>query len=188
MGPRSADRRPLAWQGTLAQMRTHGTLVAQTCTEPTCRRWVVLLIDNLIREFGPDHLLWDRRPACALCGGKTHYMATTGPGTPFRPLLSGAHAEQARREFLKGFGFTRRDVRRIKAMAEAAAASGSDPVALSDLDVPYRVGCCYPGDERHSSGKPLGEWAGRTLLWWPMNRQEEEVWRRKRRAGPKAMP
>src|SRR5215469_7688240 len=108
MGTRSTNRSPLAWQGTLAQMKTHGTRVAQTCGERTCRRWTVLNVDNLIAEFGPDHMLWDRRPACALCGGKTHFMATTGPGTPFRPLLSGALADAARREFLNGFGFTRR--------------------------------------------------------------------------------
>jgi hypothetical protein len=187
MGPRSKDRRPLAWQGTLAQMKTHGTLVAQTCGERTCRRWANLLVDNLIAEHGPDYMLWDRRPECPMCGARGHYMATSGPGTPFRPLLSGPAAEAARRAFLAGFGFTRRDVRRIKAMAEAT--TGNDlPVALNDLDVPYRVGCCMPGTERHSSGQILGEWAGRVLLWWAMNRQEEEVWRRERRRGPKAMP
>jgi hypothetical protein len=30
--------------------------------------------------------------------------------------------------------------------------------------------------------------SGRTLLWWAMNEREAEVWRRKRRAGPKAVP
>ena len=182
MGSRSDVRRPLAWQGTLAQMKAQGTRVAQTCTEATCRRWAVLSVDNLVAEFGPDYILWDRRPPCAMCGGQTHYMAAPGPSTPFRPLLSGPKADAARRAFLNGFGFTKRDVRRIRAMADAASAEGrGDPAALDDLDVPYRVGCCYPGRESYSSGRLLGEWAGRTLLWWPMNDQEEEVWRRKRR-------
>ncbi|HEY2357499.1 MAG TPA: hypothetical protein VGH86_08615 [Phenylobacterium sp.] len=187
MGSRNEDRRPLAWQGSLAQMKTYGTRVARACVATDCRRWVALNVDSLIAEYGPDHMLWDRRPPCALCGGKTHYMASPGPSTPFRPLLGGAVADQVRRDFLRGFGFTRRDVRRIKAMAEATN-DLSEPKALDDLDVPYRVGCCRIGRESYSSGRVLGEWAGRTLLYWEMNQREAEVWRRKRRRGPKAMP
>lgn len=66
----------------------------------------MLSVDNLIAELGADYVLWDRRPACHMCGGKTHYMAAPGPSTPCRPLLSGPLADAARSAFLKGFGFT----------------------------------------------------------------------------------
>lgn len=114
-------------------------------------------------------------------------MASPGPSTPYRPLLSGILADEAKRQFLKSFGFTKRDVRRIQAIAEATE-PGDQPAALADLDVPYRVGACMPGHEGYQSGRVLGEWAGRTLLWWPMNKREEEFWRRSRRIGPKPMP
>lgn len=187
MGRGSEDRSPLAWQGTLAQMRSHGTRLAQACVEPSCRSWALLSVEALEREFGPDHILWDRRPPCRHCGRQTHYMASPGPSTPFRPLLSGAVAEAMRRAFLKSFGFTRRDIRRIQAMAETVE-PGFAPAALDDLDVPFRVGAIWPGQESRSSGKYLGEWKGRTLLFWEMNEPEAERWRRKRASGPKPMP
>lgn len=187
MGTRNDFRRPLAWQGTLAQMRANGTRVAQACIRGDCRRWANLNVDELIRQFGEDFMLWDRRPPCPACGDPTHYMAAPGPSTPFRPLLGGLVAQETKRQFLKSFGFTRRDVRRIQALAEATVAGGQ-PAALADLDVPYRVGACMPGQESYVSGQILGEWAGRTLLWWPMNEREEQVWRRNRSSGPKPMP
>lgn len=187
MGDRNEDRRPMAWQGTLAQMRTHGTRVAQSCTTADCRRWVIHDIEHLIHVHGPEHRLWDRRPPCPMCGGKTHYLAAPGPSTPFRPLLSGLVADEVKRQFLKSFGFTPRDIRRIQALAEATT-GGEVPAALNDLDVPFRVGACMPGMEGYSTGKVLGEWAGRALLFWEMNGREVEVWRRNRRTGPKAVP
>jgi hypothetical protein len=114
-------------------------------------------------------------------------MAAPGPSTPFRPLLSGQQADEVRRTFLKSFGFTKRDVRRIQAMAETVE-HGYAPAALADLDVPYRVGACMAGEETRTSGKYLGEWAGRTLLWWEMNEREADLWRRRRSSGPKAVP
>jgi hypothetical protein len=177
----------MAWQGTLAQMRTHGTRVAQACTTSDCRRWVDLDIEKLIAELGPEHMLWDRRPPCPLCDGKTHFMASPGPSTPYRPLLGGIVANEVKRAFLKSFGFTPRDVRRIQAVAEATTKLET-PASLDDLDVPFRVGACMPGREGYSTGKILGEWAGRSLLYWPMNDREQEVWERSRRRGPKLMP
>lgn len=177
----------MGWQGTLAQMARAETRLAQCCTAADCRRWALLNLDGLIREHGPDFMLWDRRPPCPACGGKTHYMASPGPSTPYRPLLSGLIADEVKRRFLKSFGFTRRDVRRIQAMAELVSDNHA-PAALADLDVPYRVGACPPGTEWTSTGKVLGEWAGRTLLWWPMNEREEQAWRASRRTGPKPVP
>jgi hypothetical protein len=187
MGNRIESRAPMAWQGTLSQMKEHRSRIAQTCTRGDCRRWHDLNVDDLILRFGPDFMLWDRRPPCTGCGEPTHYMVSPGPATPFRPLLSGLIAEEVRRRFLRSFGFTARDVRRIQAMAENCT-RGHEPAALADLDVPYRVGACLPGAEGYSSGQLLGEWKGRSLLWWAMNEREEEEWRRKRRAGPKPVP
>lgn len=187
MGKGREERRPLAWQGTLAEMRRHGTRVAQCCSGADCRRWTDLDVRTLIDELGEDHRLWNRRPACSMCGAPTHFMASPGPSTPFRPLAGGAAANAVRQAFLKSFGFTPRDVRRIKAMAEATTANEL-PKALDDLDVPFRVGACMIGREGYSSGKILGEWAGRSLLYWDMHDAEAEAWRRKRRTGPKAIP
>ena len=187
MGTRSENRTPAAWQGTLEQMRRHGTRLAQTCITKDCRRWAPLHIDELIEDHGPDLMLWDRRWPCPACGGKTHFMASPGPSTPFRPLLTGNLADQVKREFLKTFGFTKRDVLRIQRMA-AATASDREPREMNDLDVPFRIGSCWPGHEGYSTGRILGESHGSTLLYWEMNSAEADQWRRSRRTGPKPIP
>lgn len=188
MGTRTSNRSPQAWQGSLVQMKTYGTRVAQHCIAGDCRRWIVHDLEELIAEYGPDHMLWNRRPPCAVCGGPTHFMASPGPSTPFRPLLSGLLADEAKRQFLKGFGFSKRDVLRIQRLAEATTRDESPPPPLADLDVPFRIGSCWPGREGYFTGRILGEYAGRTLLYWEMNQAEAEVWARRRRVGPKPVP
>ena len=82
-------------------------------------------------------------------------MASAGPATPFRPLIRPdvvrAKLDADRKTFLKSFGFTRRDMVRIKAMAESTTANYG-PAALNDLDVAVRVGACMPGSERTATG------------------------------------
>jgi hypothetical protein len=183
VGDRNAPRRPLAWQNTLGEMKAHGTMIAQT-TGCTCRgRWLVLNVDVLIHAYGSDFVLWDRPAHCAVCGKVGHYMASPTEGTPMRPLQTNVSQQVLHREFVLSFGFTKRDATRIKAMAERTT-SGSLPVALNDLDVPYRVGACMLGEERHSSGLVLGEWQGRALLYWQMTGAELLHWRN-RRGGPR---
>ena len=183
MGDRHEARSQMAWQGTLGQMRDHGTRLAQTCTAEACRKWTELSVADLIAHYGPDYLLWDRKPTCAACGQPGHYMASPGPSTPFRPLRSGAAGDVRRAQFLHVFGFSKRDIARIKAHAETAT-QNYFPAALNDLDVPYRVGACMASDERHSNGEVLGSWAGRTLLYWPMVGAERDHWET-RRPGPR---
>jgi hypothetical protein len=173
----------MAWQGTLGQMKEHGTRVAQTASCKCPSRWIELDLDQLLAAHGPDWLLWDRRPPCARCGAVGHYMASPGPSTPYRPLLTGPGGEFAHAQFLRSFGFTKRDVLRIKAMAETVTLNYM-PAALNDLDVPYRVGACIDGEERHSSGEVLGLWAGRKLLYWKMMGAEFDRWQA-RRPGPR---
>lgn len=185
MGDRTADRRPLAWQSALAEMKAHGTRLAQTAGCACQDNWVDLDLDTLIAQHGPDWMPWDGRPPCVSCGRPGHYMASPGPATPYRPLRTGAHQDAKRQAFLKGFGFTRRDIVRIKALAEATTGNHI-PMALNDLDVPYRVGAIMPQDRRHSSGQDLGEWAGRALLYWRMEGAERDVWAR-RRKGPRSV-
>lgn len=173
----------MAWQNSLGEMKAHGTLLAQS-TGCKCKgRWQALSIDALIYRHGPDFVLWDRVAHCAACGKAGHYMASPGAGTPFRPLRTSVHQDVLHREFLLSFGFTRRDTARIRAMAERCTPSHGI-VALNDLDVPFRVGACMVGDERHSSGLVLGEWAGRSLLYWEMTGVERDHWARRRR-GPR---
>lgn len=185
MGDRTADRQPMAWQNTLGEMKAHGTLLAQTSSCRCDGRWVELEVDALLAEHGPDWKAWDRSPPCVSCGKPGHYMASPGPGTPFRPLRTGLRHDAERQAFLRGFGFTSRDLARIKAMAECVTHSYV-PAGLSDLDVPYRVGACMPEDRRHSSGDVLGEWAGRTLLYWKLEGVAYDRWRA-RPKGPRGV-
>jgi hypothetical protein len=110
-------------------------------------------------------------------------MASPGPATPYRPLRSGQGGDLKRAQFLQAFGFSKRDIVRIKAHAESATALFV-PAAINDLDVPFRVAACMAGDERHSNGQVLGSWAGRTLLYWPMMGAERDHWEA-RRPGPR---
>lgn len=183
MGDRTAARTPMAWQGTLGQMKAHGTRIARTAPCKCPGRWVDLDVDALIAEHGPEWLLWDRKPACAQCGRQGQYMASPGPSTPYRPLKTGPAGDLAHALFLRSFGFSKRDVVRIKAMAETVTRNYT-PAALNDLDVPYRVGACVDGEERRHSGEVLGVWAGRKLLYWKMMGAELDRWQA-RRPGPR---
>jgi hypothetical protein len=186
MGAGSEDRTPLAWQATLASMRQHGTRLAFTCGD--CRAWVVQDVPELIRELGLDTSLWGERPPCKLCGGTGHYMASPGPSTPFTPLLGGALSRAERQAFLRQFGFTKRDIMRIQALADEVTQTYR-PAALNDLDVPYRVGAQLAGEAGGgTNGEALGQWNGRILVWWAMNEREREAWEKKRRTGPKPVP
>jgi hypothetical protein len=118
MGDRTAVRRPLAWQSTLAEMKRHGTRVARSCTNARCGCWLPLGVEALIAKHGADFMLWDRRDPCHACGRPAHYMASTAPATPLRPPRNGPKAEMARKAWLRSFGFTRRDRLRIQRLAE----------------------------------------------------------------------
>jgi hypothetical protein len=181
MATRTANRTPMAWQASLAEMKAHGTRLAQCCTAPGCGHWNPLNVDAMIAKHGGAWAAWGRRPACVSCGKLGHYMASPGPSTPFRPLLPGPAAEAARKIFLKSFGFTRRDVARIRAHAERVA-EGERATGLQDLDVPYRVQAIPPGEETRSSGEYLGEWAGQALLFWRLTEPEVRVWKARPRA------
>ena len=136
MGAGTNFRHPMAWQATLGGMQANGTLAYQVCSKCKLRRDVD--VAALVDKEGPRSTLWDRRPICPRCGERTHYMASPGPGTPFRPMLSGMLYDEARRQFFRALGLTRRDVTRIRAMAEATV-PGQLPRELADLDVPIRV-------------------------------------------------
>lgn len=175
MGDRIADRSPMAWQGTLAQMKAHGTRLAQTASCECRGNWVEIDVDKLLAEHGPDWSAWDRRPPCARCGKPGHYMASPGTGSPFRPLRTGYRHDAERQAFLRTFGFSRRDIVRLRALAEMTSRRAR-PRPLNDLDAPYVVSACMPGQEHRHAGKVLGHWAGRTLLYTEMNEAERHVW------------
>jgi hypothetical protein len=185
---RTEARTPLAWQASLGGMKREGARLAMSCNAKACGAWLTLDLDEMIREHGADWSAWDRlNDPCPRCGGrKTHYLGSAGSATPFRPLRSGPMTEADRRAFLRSFGFTKRDVLRIRALAEGLpdAKMGAE---LDDLDVPFRVAAVKPNHARNFSGIPLGEWAGRTLIYWEMVDIEREVWERNRRRGPKAV-
>lgn len=185
MGDRSAPRSPMAWQNSLGEMKKHSTRLAQTASCRCPDKWLALDVEQMIAKRGAEWVAWDQRPRCRSCGIPGHYMASPGDSTPFRPLMTGYGHHIERKAFLLGFGFSKRDIVRIKALAEATT-ENMIPVALNDLDVPYRVGACWPGTERHSSGDVLGEWAGRALLYWKLKDAELERWRR-RRPGPRVV-
>lgn len=164
-------------------MKRFGTRLAFCCTAKECKAWIEQDLAALAAELGWDATLWDDRPPCPRCCVRGHYMASPATSTPYRPMLTGAMSDAVRKVFLAQFGFTRRDILRIRLMAEEAT-SNFTPAALNDLDVPYRVGVAAAGG---TSGDFLGKWKGRTLVWWPMYERERAAWA-KRRGGPKALP
>lgn len=90
------------------------------------------------------------------------------------------------RRWLESLGLSARDWARIKRLAERTTPHRGT-AALDDLDVPCRVGACMLGEESRFSGRLLGVYRGRALLWWPMSEPERQAWRRARRrpgAGP----
>ena len=185
MGDRHEPRSPLAWQRTLGEMKTHGTRLSRA-TGCKCEGLDTKLdLDDLIEKHGSHWLLWDRMAKCPCCGAVGYYMASPGPSTPFRPLKSGRNpAERAR--FIAGFGFSRRDVLRIRTFAERVQTAWP-PTPLTDLDVAYSVtarldlGHPLPGPFGH-----LGRWADRELLWRDFNFAERGLWERKAR-GPRGV-
>lgn len=63
-------------------------------------------------------------------------------------------------------GLTRRDVARIKTLAETVT-NNYTPARIEDLDAPWRVAAVMPKDATRTSGEVFGEWAGRVLVaWW----------------------
>lgn len=173
MGDRQSDHSPSAWQRSLGEMRDHGTILAATCTARGCGHWQPLDVLALIERFGEAWSPWNRQPRCTRCGHKGHYMASPGRGTPMRPLRAGLAATEARRAFIAGFGFSARDVVRIRAMAESATATWT-PLPLNDLDVPFVIG--VEGPAGLNGAKILGEWEGRTLTYRAMNPAERACW------------
>src|SRR4051812_13403994 len=79
---------PPIWMTTLAEMKLHGTRLRLVCTSP-CTFWEDADIDALIEELGgEDYSVWDAQLQCERCGQLMRYVASPGPGTPFRPLVS----------------------------------------------------------------------------------------------------
>jgi hypothetical protein len=74
----------MAWQRTLGEMVTHGTLLAITCDARACKAWTPVDPADLALSMGDDACLWDKRPACPKCNGVGHYMVSPGQSTPFR--------------------------------------------------------------------------------------------------------
>lgn len=88
MGLRNYRHSVMVWQSTLGEMKRHGTAVKAMCgcgyTEPVD-------LDEMIGIMGSeDDTLWDVRPPCPApgCTWELLYMASPGPGTPFRPMKS----------------------------------------------------------------------------------------------------
>lgn len=182
MGNYDESRRGvMAWQSSLAEMRAHGTLLLTGCG--TASHDLRPDVEALIAQMGPDASLWGRTPPCARCGRLMHYMASAGPATPFRPLLESpqvaAKRELERRAFFRSLGLSRRDIVRIKALAEAEDRRPE----LCDLDVPIVVSV---GAMPSPHWKALGAWVGRPLVFREMNSGERGVWER-RPKGPRAL-
>ena len=83
-------RTPQRWMSTLRWMLTERTRVICTCSR--CGTWHHVELARYVILFGMDDAmsLWDCRPPCENphCDGLSHFMASPGPTTPMRPLLS----------------------------------------------------------------------------------------------------
>lgn len=88
MGSYNPSRRiVMRWQSDLGSMIAEGAYVIRTGCRCGC--WGVVDLPYMVDLLGgPDMTLWDCRPPCPLCGQLHHFMASPGPGTPVRPLLS----------------------------------------------------------------------------------------------------
>jgi hypothetical protein len=73
-------------------------------------------------------------------------------------------------------GLSREDVARIQALAESLDPLDGSTPPLVDLSVPIRVVAVRRGEESRFSGEVLGEWAGRSILFWRMTNREREAW------------
>lgn len=186
MGINKGSRQPLGWQATLGGMVAQGARVRRSCTTRGCGQGDETVdLAAMLEAEGPQATLWDRRPVCPHCRKRGHYMASPGPGTVHRPLLSGAAWQAAKHQLLKSLGLSKRDVRRIQEFAERVTSAGPCPKGLNDLDAEVYV------TARRMSALPIprpysamGEWAGRDLLYREFNDGERGVWRRRPR-GPR---
>ena len=88
MGNYDPTRRvAMRWQSTLGAMKEAAARVRLLGCG--CGFYGDADLDHFIRLLGgPEMTLWDCRPPCPLCGDLMHFMASAGPGTPFRPLIS----------------------------------------------------------------------------------------------------
>lgn len=186
MGSSKNSRTPLSWEATLSGMVATAAHVRRVCTARSCGRSDEAIdIRAILEAEGPQATLWNRRPVCPHCGERGHYMASPAAGTVMRPLLSDHAWQAAKYQLLHSFGFTRRDVQRIKAFAERVKSSAPYAKGLSDLDAEVYV------TARRMSALPIpkayelmGEWAGRDLLYRRFNDPERRLWQ-SRRGGPR---
>jgi ferric-dicitrate binding protein FerR (iron transport regulator) len=93
-------------------------------------------------------------------------------------IMTDAQKRERHAAWLKSFGFSDQDWRRMKDLAERVTGNANPP-ALIDLSVPIRVAACPPKDARHFNGRLLGVHAGAALLYWPMSEREVESWTRR---------
>ena len=136
------------------------------------------------RRVGPVRPVGLVRLAFALCLSLLPLFASA-QNTPVRPLRSGPEWDAQRRAFLQSFGFTPRDVVRIKALAESATATYT-PRPLNDLDVAIRISACVPPPPPTMAGRALGEWRGRLLFYTRMDGPELALWKA-RPKGPRSV-
>lgn len=184
MGSSKTPNRPLAWQATLAGMLAHDVRAYCVCT--VCGSRDDADLAAMFEAEGPRATLWDRRPVCPRCGGRSHYMAA-GPHNVFRPLLSDHIWQAARYQLQQRLGFSKRDRRRIAVFAEKVDTATPNAKGLSDLDA------CVFVTARRMVADPIpkpyvafGEWAGRDLLYRPFNPGERALWER-RPKGPRGL-
>lgn len=77
----------MVWMSTLGAMKAEGTIILRTCSACGCHGHVDIEV-MIALLGGPEFSLWDCQPPCPLCGKLMHHMASPGPGSVFRPLLS----------------------------------------------------------------------------------------------------
>lgn len=93
-------------------------------------------------------------------------------------LMSPAERRRRHQAWIASWGFTPRDLQRIKHLAEEATDTYT-PDALVDLDVPVRVIAVRPDEVKRMSGTLLGVHKGRALLAWQLVDREREAWARR---------
>lgn len=80
------------WNSTIYRMAQAKTGVISTGCR--CKRWERVSLLRMYLLLGWNGSLWDCRPPCDHCGDLRHYMASTGPSTPARPMITGLSPDE----------------------------------------------------------------------------------------------
>lgn len=76
----------MSWMATVGAMKREGTLAFYSCS--VCGLYRRVDLDPIIKKFGPEFSLINRRPRCPRCGNRGLFMCASSEKAFRRPCLS----------------------------------------------------------------------------------------------------